>query len=154
MGDEHESDAEIALQGLQLDLHLFAQLQIEGAQRLVEEENLGLVHKRTGQCHALALAAGQLRRAPAAIGWKCDERQCLLGLGIALRLFDAFDHQAVANVFENRHVREQGIVLEHRVDVAPIRGDTFRRGAEDFDVAGGGLLEPGDQPQAGSLART
>jgi hypothetical protein len=49
-------------------------------------------------------------------------------------------------------VREERIVLEHGVDVAPVGRNTLRRGAEDFDVPGGRLLETGDEPEAGRLA--
>ena len=66
VGDEDEGDAERLLQRLQLVLHLLAQLEVERAERLVEQQHLGLVDQRAGQRDALALAAGQLagRRAP------------------------------------------------------------------------------------------
>jgi hypothetical protein len=61
MGHEDEGDAERLLQRLQFLLHLFAQLQIERAERLVEQQDLGLVDQRPGERHALPLAAGKLR---------------------------------------------------------------------------------------------
>jgi hypothetical protein len=39
MGDEDESDAELALQLLQFALHLLAQFQIERAERLIEQQH-------------------------------------------------------------------------------------------------------------------
>jgi hypothetical protein len=59
VGDEDEGDAE-PLQRLQLLLHLLAQLQVERAQRLVQQQHLGLVDQRARQRHALALAARKL----------------------------------------------------------------------------------------------
>ena len=50
-------------------------------------------------------------------------------------------------------MREQRIVLEHGVDVAPVGRDALGALAENLDVAGGRLLEAGDQAQAGGLAR-
>ena len=47
---------------LQLALHLLAQLQVERAERLVEQQHLRLADQRARQRHALALAARQLRR--------------------------------------------------------------------------------------------
>ena len=47
---------------LELDLHLLAQLQIECAQRLVEQKNARPVDQRPGQRHALALAARERAR--------------------------------------------------------------------------------------------
>ena len=45
---------------LELDLHLLAQLQVERAQRLVEQQHRGLVHDRARQRDALALPAREL----------------------------------------------------------------------------------------------
>ena len=56
----------LPLQRLELALHLLAQLQVERAQRLVEQQHLRLVDQRARQRHALALAARQLRRPPVA----------------------------------------------------------------------------------------
>ena len=61
VGDEDEGDAELALQRLQLDLHLLAELEVERAERLVEQQHLRPVDQRAGERHALALAAGKLR---------------------------------------------------------------------------------------------
>ena len=61
--DEDEGDAERLLQGLQLFLHLLAQLQVERAERLVEQQHLRLVDEGARQRHALPLPAGELARA-------------------------------------------------------------------------------------------
>ena len=55
-----EGDAELALDCLEFDLHLLAQLEVEGAERLVEEQHLGPTDQRPGQGNALPLAAGEL----------------------------------------------------------------------------------------------
>ena len=65
VGDEDEGDAERFLQGLQLLLHVLAQLQVERAERLVEQQHLRPVDQGAGERHALALAAGKLARAGA-----------------------------------------------------------------------------------------
>ena len=62
VGDEDEGDADGALQCAQLDLHLLAQLLVERAQRLVQQQHLRLADQRAGQGDALPLAAGQLMR--------------------------------------------------------------------------------------------
>ena len=49
-------------------------------------------------------------------------------------------------------MREEGIVLEHRVDVAAIGRHALGGLAEDLDMAVGRLLETGHQAQAGGLA--
>ena len=61
MGHEDERDAELALDLLELDLHLLAELEIERAERLVEEQHLGLDHGGPRERDALTLTAGELR---------------------------------------------------------------------------------------------
>ena len=119
MGDEDERDADLALDRLELDLHLLAQLEVEGAERLVEQQHLGPVDQRAGQRDALALPAGQLRRAARRRTRRAGRRPAppparLAALGLA----DPLDPQAVLDVLRTRHVREQRVVLEDRVDVA------------------------------------
>ena len=60
-GDEHERDADVALDPLELDLHLLAQLEVERAQRLVEQQHRGPVDERPRKRDALPLAARELR---------------------------------------------------------------------------------------------
>ena len=73
-----ERDADLALDALQLDLHLLAELQVERAERLVEEQHGGLVHDRARQRDPLALAAGELRRLARAEAGQADDPECLL----------------------------------------------------------------------------
>ena len=51
---------DLALNPQQFELHLLAELEVERAERLVEQQHLGLVHDRAGQGDTLALAAGEL----------------------------------------------------------------------------------------------
>ena len=60
VGHVDERDADLALDRAQLLLHLLAQLQVERAQRLVEEQHAGTVHERARERDALALAAREL----------------------------------------------------------------------------------------------
>ena len=61
VGDVHEGDPDLGLDPLELDLHLPAQLEVEGAERLVEQQHLRPVDQRPGQRDPLLLAAGELR---------------------------------------------------------------------------------------------
>ena len=60
--DVHEREADLGLDALELHLHLPAQLEVEGAERLVEQQHRRPVDDGAGQRDALLLAAGQLRR--------------------------------------------------------------------------------------------
>ena len=57
-----ERDADLALDRLELDLHLLAKLEVERTERLVEEQYARLVHDRARERDALPLAPGELRR--------------------------------------------------------------------------------------------
>ena len=60
MGHVHERDPDLALEGLELELHLLAELEVERAERLVEEEHGRAVDEGPGERDALLLAAGHL----------------------------------------------------------------------------------------------
>ena len=52
-----EGDADLELHPLELNLELLAELEIEGPERLVEEQHRRLVHQRSGKSDALLLTA-------------------------------------------------------------------------------------------------
>jgi hypothetical protein len=151
--DIDEGDADLALQRLEFFLHLLAQLQVQRPQRLVEQEHRRAVDQRAGQRDALALAARQLAGLARAHLIELHQRQHLLRAPAALGRGDLADHEAVLDVVEYRHVGEQRVVLEHRVDVALVGRHPLDVDAVDGDMARVRLLESGDQAQARGLAR-
>ena len=64
VGDVDERDADLALQGAQLQLQLLAQLGVQRAERLVEQQHPRAQHQCPRQRDPLLLAAGQLGGAP------------------------------------------------------------------------------------------
>ena len=77
VGDEDERDPDLALDPLELDLHRLAQLEVEGGERLVEQQGARQVDERPGQGDALLLAAGQLGRAAAGELGEADDLEHL-----------------------------------------------------------------------------
>ena len=75
--DEHERDAEPLLQSLELGLHLLAQLEVERAERLVEQQHLRLVDQRAGERDALPLSSRELRRSALGERFELHELQHL-----------------------------------------------------------------------------
>ena len=75
MRDVERGDPEPPLQRAELVAHLRAQPRVEVAERLVEQQHLGLEHQRARDRHPLLLAAGQRRRRPLGIGLHLDEPQ-------------------------------------------------------------------------------
>ena len=153
VGHVHERDPDLLLEGLELELHLLAQLEVQRAQRLVEEQHGGVVDQRPGQRDALLLAARELPGPALLVAGQAHELEGLahaprlVGLGGALPL-----PQAVAHVLGHVHVREQGVMLEHGVHVAVVGRHPRDRLAREVDLARGGLLEPRDHAQGRGLA--
>ena len=96
-------------------------MQVERAERLVEQEHARPVDDRARKRDALALAAGQLRRAPVLVLAEADHPQRLATRPARSSFGDLLDAQAVADVLADGHVREERVVLEHGVDVARVR---------------------------------
>ena len=67
--------AEPALQALHLELHLLAQLAVERAERLVEQQQARAEHDGARKRDALLLPARELARQAAAVSRKVDERE-------------------------------------------------------------------------------
>ena len=73
MGHVDERDPDLALERLELELHLLAELEVEGAERFVEEQHRRLVDQGPGERDALLLAAGHLPGTPALVAGEADE---------------------------------------------------------------------------------
>src|SRR2546422_2602435 len=105
--DEGDADvADLALDALELDLHLLPKLEVERDQRFVEKQHLRCVHERTGERDALALTARQLDGLPVAEPGKADDLQDLVDTTSALRTRYTLHAQAVGDVVGDGHVRE------------------------------------------------
>ena len=150
MRDMDEGDAHLLLDPLELDLHLPAQLEVERAEGLVEQQDVGFVDDGAGKGDPLLHAAGQLPRT-------------LLGAVAQLHQLEGFHRlappvgdlalaQAETDVVEHAEVREQRVALEHRVHLALVGAGGRDVVLAEEDLAGGGLLQPGDHPQGGGLA--
>src|SRR6185437_16701618 len=105
--DVDERDPELVLDRLQLELHLLAELEVEGAERLVEEQHARVVDERARERDPLLLAARELPRlAPAEPG-----EPDLLEDGARAALEISAAHTAAAeaerDVLEDGQVREE-----------------------------------------------
>ena len=135
VGDVDHGRAELHVQLLELDAQFGAQLGIEVGQRLVEQEHVDVAHQGPADGDALALAAGELRRAA------LQERLDLQQFGgsrdalVDLLLRHARNPQAEGQVPLDRHLRIERVGLEHHADAAVLRlvpGDVL---AVDEDLA-------------------
>ena len=154
VSDEDEGDSDVLLDRLELDLHLMAELQVQGAERFVEQQDLRAIDQGARQRDPLPLAAGELRRPPVGEAGELDEGEHLVGQPPAFGATDAAHHRAVGDVLAHGEVGKERIVLEDGIDVALVGrlGRDIR--AVEENPAGRGQLEPRHQAQAGRLAGT
>ena len=154
MGHVHRGGPQPLVEAAQLRPHLHPQLGIQIRQWLVHQERLGLAHDGSTHRHPLTLTTRER------LGLAVQELRDLQDLGgfvhprVDLRLRHLAEFQPERHVVVHRHVRIEGVVLEHHRDI-PILGrhivDEF---VPDVHLALGDLLEPGDHPQNRRLSTT
>jgi hypothetical protein len=142
----------------QLDAHLLAQLGVEVGQRLVQQHDRGAAHQGAGDGHALLLAARKLRGAARGQRAQAHHVQRLGHAPSRLVGRQLHDVQREGHVLSHRHVRPDGIGLEHHGDVARVRGHMGLGGRvehalrADGDAARGRRLQAGHAAQGACLA--
>src|SRR6185295_12516857 len=112
-----------------------------------------LGRKCAGECHALLLAATEQTRVLALRAGEADEMQHFLHTRLAGDNRDASDLQAVADVFGDAHMREDGILLEHHAEVATPGRHARDLPAVNLDAARIRLFEASDHSEYSRLAR-
>ena len=78
VGDEQAGDVDLVVQPAEPAAQLVAHPGVERPERLVEQQHLGLDGERPGQRHALALAAGELRRVPLGVALELHQVEQLV----------------------------------------------------------------------------
>ena len=156
MRDVHERDADLVLQRSQIVLQLLAQLGVERAERLVEEQHRRLQDERPCQRHALLLAARQLRGTSLLEPTEADELDrpphAAVALGAPESVAVAPPSQAVGDVVGDAQVREQRVRLEHRVDGPAMRWRVDEIDPVEANAPARRLFETADHPQRRGLA--
>ena len=152
MCDVDEGDPEPLLDRLQLELKRLAELRVECAERLVEQQYRGLEHKRARERNPLLLAAGQLAGLPFLVTAELHGFEHTRNPLPSLRLLHVRAPQPERDVVEDVEVGEERVALEDGVDLAAVRRGSGRVGAADKDLTLVRLLEAGDQPQRRGLA--
>ena len=135
MGHEHGRDPELALHLADGAAQLLADLGVQGAEGLIEQQHLGLVRQRTRHRHALLLAAGELRRQPLIHALERHQAQQLLATLPARPGAHVPHAQRELDVLCHRHMAEQRVVLEHQPHAALAGGDVRDVAAVQCDAA-------------------
>src|SRR5215218_6434229 len=153
VGDEDRRHVDLVVEAAEPRAQLLADLCVERAERLVQQQDLRLDRKRPGERHPLALAARELRRVAVGEPLKVDELQQLDDPVGDVRLRALLDGQAEGDVLRHGHVLEGRVMLKAETDPAILHRRLRHVSAGDQDAAGVELLEPGDRAQQRGLAR-
>ena len=152
MGDDDEGDADFVLQALQLKLHGAAQLLVERAERLVQQQQARPLDQGARQRHALLLAARELLRLAVGEGHELRRRKDGIDAVADFPCRQPFHLQPVGDISPDAHVREQRVGLEHQDD-GPLVGRRAGNVAPvEHDAAFAGRLETGQHAQQRGLA--
>ena len=153
--DVDDGGADGAMDALDLDLHLLAQLLVQRAERLIHQQQARPRNQRARHRHALLLAARELARIALRKMRELHQREHLGDARMRRFARELRAHaQREADIVRHRHVRKQRVGLEHHADIALVRRHVGDRALVEQDVAGIGSDEAGDQIERGGLARS
>jgi hypothetical protein len=119
--DQHGGDAELALHAADGPAQLLADLGVQRAEGLIEQQHLRLVRQRARHGDALLLAAGELRGQALVHAFERHELQQFLATLAPVGGLHAAHPQRELDVVGHGHVAEQRVVLEHEADAALAR---------------------------------
>ncbi len=119
VGDQHGGGAG-PLQHMQGFVpHLFAQPGVKAGERLVQQKHRRIGRQRPGQGHALLLTAGQGVGEVVGVAAHADLLQRFHRTAALMLRRSA--GQAESDIVDDGQMREQGVILEHQTDAAPLR---------------------------------
>ena len=152
MGDVDGGDAELLLDAPDFRAHVYPQLGVQVAQRLVEQQHAGLHHQGPGQGHPLLLAAGELVCVPVFHALQAHQVQHVEHLFADLLLGQLAQLEAVGHVVEHVQVGEQGVALKHHGGIPLVGGQAVDGLVAQIDFPLVGAFKPGDHPQGSGFA--
>ncbi len=115
MSHVNESNTKLLLQCFELKLHLFAQFQIQCAERFIEQQHIRHLYQRTCHCHTLLLSTRKLFGFTTFHACQLHHFQSALDTTFNFILRRAFHFQTKGDILKNGHMLEEGITLKNSV---------------------------------------
>jgi hypothetical protein len=131
----YERDPDVLVKCAQFDLQGLAQLRIERAKWLVEQQHFGTQHQRSSESDTLLLATRKLVRLALAIAGEPHQLQCIADPSSDLRLGCLLETKPEPDVVGDAEVGKQRIALKDRVDRAVLRRNVDHVDAVDSNFA-------------------
>lgn len=141
VGDKDKGNPEFCLEIFEFDLHVLAELGIEGGEGFVEEEHLGAADEGAGEGDALALTARELVGFPGLEVLEGNKREGFEHAAFAFGGFDLLHGEAEFDIIADVEVGEKGVALEDLIHIAAVGGEGGDVGPVDQDLAFGWGIE-------------
>ncbi len=148
---EDRRDADGPLNLANRAAQLVANLRVQRAEGLVEQEHARLVRERASKRNALLLSARELARQTLLVPVERHELQELVAPAAPLACANAARTQRELHVVGNGHVPKQRVVLEHEADLALLGAEARDIAAVKHDAAVIDRGETGDRAQQRAL---
>ena len=158
MGDDHDGLAEPFAQVEEQAVDLVAVVRVEVARGFVGQQHGGRIDQRTGDGHALLLAARKLSGLVVAPRREAHHVEQFGGTAFDIGARTPADQPRNADVLESRELRKQVVELEHEADalVAELRQGPIAQGrdiaAVDLHAPAVGTRQRADDLQKRGLA--
>ena len=154
----HHDDEPVFRDLLQQLHNLHRGIGVQGARRLIRQENIRVVHQGAGNGDTLHLSAGHLVRFLLKLIPETDPAQSLLGTATAFGVRHTRNRQRQLHICQYRLVRDQVIGLEDKTDgmisvCVPVRiSELSCRSSVDDQVSGAEAVQSADDIQKCGLA--
>ena len=103
---------------LELDLHILSELEVERAERFVQQNDIGVADESARDGDTLLLTARQLLYGTLFITLEVNNSKHLADLFLYFILGELFELQAKGDIVKYVKMGEQRIFLKHRIDVS------------------------------------
>ena len=148
VGDQEHGGAAGLPEVQHLILHAHARERVERAQRLIEQQHLGMINQRPGQGNALGHAAGKMMRVGVGKCFQANQTHEIVHFRPFL-LEQAARDQAGLNVAGDGEPGEEVGILKNQTAFGAGAGDRI---VADPKLAGVGSIKTGKQAQQRGLA--
>ena len=120
VGHIYKGNTQFLVHLAQLHLHVFAHLQVQRCQGLIQQQYLWLIDNSTSNSHTLLLTTTQTRHIAILIIGHTYRLECVLHFLLNELFVHLLEFQTKSHIVIYIQVWEQGILLKHRVHIAQV----------------------------------